>query len=206
MSLAVSRVLMVAAAFTTSHCFGQAANSALRTIGFQASNFGGNSIAQINQSTLNSLVGSNAVQDGVGGNLSGTGLSTSVALDGQLRRSPKPARPASTFNIGSIGSASKPFSNSVPDSTVSPYLNLFNDSFTADPNSVPYQSIVRPQLNQQAFNQQVQTQAAVLNRRVQQVAAQPAFNPQGSERQLPTGHSTVFGNTSHFYPQPQRRR
>ncbi len=207
MTISTSRVLAVAAAMlTSSYCLGQAGQSALTAIGRQAGNFGQNSIDQINQSTLNSAYRSGMVSTGVGGSFGG--LPTNAAIDGQLRRTQRSApRPTSTFNVGSIGTSSKPFANSTPDSTTSPYLNLFiGDDGNSDVNFVPYQSLVRPILNQQAFNQQTRSQEVAISRRVQEIAAQPAFNPQGSERQLPTGHSTVFGNTSHFFPQARGRR
>ncbi|WP_145291892.1 hypothetical protein [Pirellulimonas nuda] len=154
---------------------------------------------------VGSIYRGNDLGDGVGGVLS-TGLSTSVALNQQQSRAQSTSRPTSTFNPTRIGTSSKPFANSSVDNTVSPYLNLFlSDSLTSDPNFVPYQSLVRPQQNQMDFNRQIQAQGQALNRRVQEIAAKPAFNPQGSEQQLPTGHSTVFGNMSHYYPQPQRR-
>lgn len=128
----------------------------------------------------------------------------------QARPRPRPATfGATTFGASTFGGGfggSKPFANSRPTSTVSPYLNLFlEDSIFGDPNNVPYQTLVRPQLEQQQFNSQVQQQAIQLNRRVQALQRQPAFNPEGSEEQLPTGHSTVFNNMSHYYPTTGRR-
>jgi hypothetical protein len=101
--------------------------------------------------------------------------------------------------------SAKPFSSVSPSPTVSPYLNLFNDDFE-DVGSAPYVSLVRPMLEQQRMNQQLQLQQQQLDRRVQEIAAQPAFSPRGSESQYPTGHPTVFMNTGRFYPGNFRRR
>ncbi len=201
----LGKLAVVFVLLSASEGFGQSAVNSLNAISNQARNVGGNSISEITQGVRNQDLGGLAIQTGVGGTFGG--LPTNAAIDGQNRRmNGRPQRPASSFNVGSFGS-SKPFSNSAPDNTVSPYLNLFiNDSIGGDPNFVPYQSLVRPQQNQSDFNRQVQAQGQALSRRVQEISAKPAFNPQGSEQQLPTGHSTVFGNTSHFYPQFQRRR
>ncbi|QDU91737.1 hypothetical protein Pla175_51680 [Pirellulimonas nuda] len=186
-------------------CWGQAASTALQSIRGNSGALDPTSIDGVIRNDVGSIYRGNDLGDGVGGVLS-TGLSTSVALNQQQSRAQSTSRPTSTFNPTRIGTSSKPFANSSVDNTVSPYLNLFlSDSLTSDPNFVPYQSLVRPQQNQMDFNRQIQAQGQALNRRVQEIAAKPAFNPQGSEQQLPTGHSTVFGNMSHYYPQPQRR-
>jgi hypothetical protein len=101
--------------------------------------------------------------------------------------------------------ASKPFSNYTPPPTVSPYLNLFREDFdgTSDFN---YQTLVRPILQQQQINQQVERQSLELARRLQSMAAQSDFNPQGSESQFPTGHQSVFMYYGHYYPTANVRR
>lgn len=108
--------------------------------------------------------------------------------------------------------ASKPFSsvNSVASSpTVSPYLNLFREDFDGS-SDFNYQTLVRPQIQQQQVNQQLERQNLELNRRVQSISAQSAYqNPAGSEQQYPTGHQTVFNYHGRYYPalsQPRRRR
>jgi hypothetical protein len=101
--------------------------------------------------------------------------------------------------------ASKPFSNYSPPPTVSPYLNLFREDLdgTSDFN---YQTLVRPLLQQQQINQQVERQGLELARRLQSMAAQSDFTPQGSESQFPTGHQSVFMYYGHYYPTANVRR
>lgn len=106
----------------------------------------------------------------------------------------------------SAGSSSKPFSSVSSSPAVSPYMNLFREDFggTSDLN---YQTLVRPQLQQQQYNQQFQKQNMELSTRVQQISARSAFqNPAGSETMYPTGHPTAFGGYSHFYPALSQRR
>lgn len=134
-----------------------------------------------------------------------TGLGTVSSL-GTAPRRPQPtftSRPA-LFGNGR-GPTTKPFANAQRDPTVSPYLNLFRDDFDGF-GDLNYNTLVRPQLQQQQLNQDFARQAAAINQRVQQIAAQPAFSPEGSKDQLPTGHSTVFRNMSHYYPVRQTRR
>ena len=99
----------------------------------------------------------------------------------------------------------KPFANASPRSTVSPYLNLFNENL--NDNTDNYSALVRPMLNQQRQNQQfqragqqLQRQNQALNARFQQLSAQPSFAIQGNANIFTTGHSTLFNNTSHYYP------
>lgn len=109
-------------------------------------------------------------------------------------------------SLGAPGQA-KPFASTTFDSTVSPYLNLFTDGVggsglqTVD----NYNVLVRPQLQQQSLNRQVQRQQQQLNMRVQAIAARPAFEAQGSDRMIATGHQTTFRYYSHFYPRLNRR-
>jgi hypothetical protein len=106
----------------------------------------------------------------------------------------------------SIGSSSqKPFALTSSSPTVSPYLRMFDDALD-DGTSPTYQTSVRPLLQQQNFNRQFQLQQQQLERRVQQISAQPAFQPRGSESQMPTGHQTVMFNTGRYYPLNFRRR
>lgn len=79
--------------------------------------------------------------------------------------------------------------------TISPYLNLFR------PNVGPvgnYQTLVRPQLNQQANNvrqaQAIQATQRSVERVERQVQTGGATGPIS-----PTGHSSSFMNYSHFY-------
>jgi len=68
-----------------------------------------------------------------------------------------------------------------------------------------YQTLVQPQLQQQQFNSQVQKEALKNERRLQAISAQPAFNPQGSKEQYPTGHQTVFNYMGYYYQTPRQR-
>jgi hypothetical protein len=97
------------------------------------------------------------------------------------------------------GGGAKPFSSFSPSPTTSPYLNLFREDFGGN-SDLNYNTLVRPQLQQQAFNQQVQRAGVEMTRRMQSIAAQGAFNPQGDKNQYPTGHQTVFKYYGHFHP------
>jgi hypothetical protein len=107
------------------------------------------------------------------------------------------------------GRASKPFSQVSSSPTVSPYLNLFREDFDGG-GDFNYQTLVRPQLQQQQLNQQFQRENYELARRVQSISAQSDYkNPAGSESIYPTGHQTSFGYYGSFYPgmnQQQRGR
>lgn len=176
---------------------GGAGDSYLRTIQQRAVG-SGYSIGNIVNSTIaNSRA--NAASTGTG-NFQVTNSSISSGFG----RTPSTANIPTTPN--SIG-GSKPFSSLRRDSTVSPYLNLFNTGIGGGQASIDnYNTIVRPQLQQQALNRQLQRQTQQLNTRVQQIAAQPAFQAQGSEQMMATGHATVFGYYSRFYPTAGRRR
>ena len=98
------------------------------------------------------------------------------------------------------GTTSKPFSSVSNSPAVSPYLNLFREDFEGG-GDFNYQTLVRPQFQQLATNQQFQRQNTELSQRVQAISAQSAFkNPAGSEQQYPTGHQTAFGYYGSFYP------
>jgi hypothetical protein len=99
----------------------------------------------------------------------------------------------------------KPFANYSPPPTVSPYLNLFREDDNGF-DDFNYQTLVRPQLQQQQFNQQVQRQNYIINQQLQAMAAQSDFNPQGSQTQAPTGHSTTRMYYGHYYPGFYQRR
>jgi len=104
------------------------------------------------------------------------------------------------------GSTSKPFSSVSSSPTVSPYLNLFREDFDGG-GDFNYQTLVRPQFQQLATNQQFQRQNNELSQRVQSISAQSAFqNPAGSEQQFPTGHQTTFGYYGRYYPGMARAR
>jgi hypothetical protein len=95
--------------------------------------------------------------------------------------------------------AGKPFASFSPTPTTSPYLNLFREDREGG-GDLNYNTLVRPQLQQQQFNEQVQRQAIEVQRRLQAISAQSDFNPRGSESQMPTGHQTVYRYYGRFYP------
>lgn len=115
-----------------------------------------------------------------------------------------PSGPRIGLGVGG-SSASKPFSSFSPAPTVSPYLNLFREDFDGN-SDFNYNTLVRPALQQERFNEQMQRQSLEINRRLQSIAAQTAYNPQGSTSQYPTGHQTVFMYYGHFYPTAGRQR
>ncbi|MEN0111873.1 MAG: hypothetical protein AAF805_14230 [Planctomycetota bacterium] len=105
------------------------------------------------------------------------------------------------------GTVTRPFENARLGPTVSPYLQLFNSNLSTPNAAVEnYQTLVRPQLQQQRVNQQLQRQQQALNARVQQISAQSAYQPQGSEQMMATGHRTFVGYYSRFYPTLNTRR
>ena len=119
---------------------------------------------------------------------------------GQVSTTGGPPR-VSSFTSGPL---TKPFSSFSAEPTVSPYLNLFRDDFEGG-SDLNYQTLVRPQLQQQQFNQQIQRQNLLLGQRLQSLSAQPDFNPRGSEQQFPTGHPTVFMYHGRYYPMMNAR-
>ncbi|WP_146567690.1 hypothetical protein [Posidoniimonas corsicana] len=140
------------------------------------------------------------VNPSTGGSM-GTVSSTQALSAGALA----PRRNAATFNsFGGGGTSAKPFSTASRGPTVSPYLNLFQEGLSDDFDT--YNTLVRPQLRQQQFNQTLQLETQAIDRKVRSYAAQPAFNPQGSQQQSPTGHPTGFMYYSHFYPGMQQQR
>jgi hypothetical protein len=86
--------------------------------------------------------------------------------------------------------------------TVSPYLNLLRNDNGALPN---YYSLVRPQLNQQSFDNQILSRAESQARATQKLSDVATKGQSG-----PTGTSSTFRNfshfrdRSHFYPEPRR--
>jgi hypothetical protein len=142
--------------------------------------------------------------DAIGGGYSVQSIN-SISLSNARARSgyagqPTEAPPQRRVNLQPTGSAAKPFSGYSPAPTTSPYLNLFREDFAGE-SDLNYNTLVRPQLQQQQFNQQVQRQGQEMSRQMQQMAAQSDFNPQGDKGQFPTGHQTVFGYYGHFHPQ-----
>jgi hypothetical protein len=145
----------------------------------------------------------------------GTGLTVSslnqIALQNSRARTPYVGVPTASSSTGSsyspgagVGNASKPFSSYSSSPTVSPYLNLFREDLEGG-GDLNYNTLVRPQLQQQQFNQQVQRQNMQLAQRLQSISARSDFNVQGARDQFPTGHKTVYFYHSHFYPSFGRR-
>jgi hypothetical protein len=116
--------------------------------------------------------------------------------------------PAATIGPGVNDRTTKPFSSLTTTPTISPYLNLFNTSRTGT-SAFNYQTLVRPQLQQQAINQQQQRQNLDVDRKVQALAARGAYtSAAGSDQEAPTGHETTFMYYGHYYASesPHRKR
>jgi hypothetical protein len=149
-------------------------------------------------------------RQGVGTGYSGSSLNH-IALNSARARIPNVGQSTSAgagrigLGIGASGPAAKPFSNYSPAPTVSPYMNLFREDLDGN-SDFNYQTLVRPMLQQQQFNQQLQREAIDTAQRLQQISAQADFNPEGSKSQVPTGHQTVFMYYGHFYPTANRQR
>ena len=124
-----------------------------------------------------------------------------VPYFGQQRSSPQPRI---GLGLSSAPAGGKPFSTFTPEPTVSPYLNLFREDIEGG-SDLNYNTLVRPMLQQQQINQQVQRQSTELARRLQAMSAQSDFNPGGSKEQYPTGHQTVFMYYGHYYPSAAAR-
>lgn len=91
---------------------------------------------------------------------------------------------------------SRPFENYNRRPTMSPYMNLVNNNVGTATN---YQSLVRPQLDQNNFNNQ--SASAIKN--LQRQVSTPQSSKSSSEGNLKlrkTGHAAVRGNYSHYYP------
>lgn len=106
--------------------------------------------------------------------------------------------------VGVSTSGSKPFSSYSAPPTVSPYMNLFRVDLNGN-NNLNYSTLVRPQLQQQQMNQQLEQQNLQNSRRIQSIAAQADYNPQGAKDMYPTGHQTAFSYMGHYYPQTRPR-
>lgn len=116
---------------------------------------------------------------------------------------PRPTASSGSI-FGNAGAPSqKPFANASRGPTVSPWLGLFGNGVTSS--DFNYNTIVRPMLQQQETNRNLQRQQQELGQRFQQLSGQPAFDPRGSQTQAPTGHTTVFQYFSHFYPSKGQR-
>jgi hypothetical protein len=103
------------------------------------------------------------------------------------------------LGVGTSTAGNKPFSYYSAPPTVSPYLNLFRTDVSGNTSVLNYTTLVRPQLQQEQINQQLQRQQQQENRQLERIAAQPQLNPQGSKEIYPTGHQTVFMYYDHYY-------
>lgn len=115
-----------------------------------------------------------------------------------------PRAQSASFGVGVSAPTAKPFSSVSSRPTVSPYLNLFRETLGDD--DLNYQTLVRPQLQQQQFNQQVVRQEQAINNRITSMAARNPFATTGNQQLMPTGHAATFQNYSRFYPQATQQR
>jgi hypothetical protein len=81
---------------------------------------------------------------------------------------------------------------------VSPYMNLLNNNTGLATN---YQSLVRPQLEQQNFNARSASAIKGLQRQAYQSKDRSASTTEGNIKMRGTGHVASRENYSHFYPQ-----
>jgi hypothetical protein len=84
--------------------------------------------------------------------------------------------------------------------TISPYAALLQGNVGPIPN---YFSLVRPRLQQQAFNRQLRASQRFQSVQIQQLSGGGAA---GREQLRQTGNRAGFMQFLHYYPQPQRTR
>ena len=95
--------------------------------------------------------------------------------------------------------AQQPFSNIQQSPTVSPYLNLMNRSSVGLPT---YQTLVKPQIDQQEQNIQQQQQISRLQQHQKSLVAnqERGMAQRGISNEIRgTGHVTVFMDYLHYY-------
>ncbi len=126
-----------------------------------------------------------------------------LMLNSQRQSSPSTSAARIGLGVGSSMSGSKPFAGYSNGPAVSPYLNLFRVDLGGTNNN--YSTLVQPELHQQQVNQQLERQNFQASRRLQAIAAQSDYNPQGSKAEYPTGHQTVFMYFGHYYPATRPR-
>jgi hypothetical protein len=90
----------------------------------------------------------------------------------------------------------KPFTGAGGGGSVSPWLAL-SDPFTSSAHN--YYTQVRPQLEQQRLNQQMAARNMQMQRQLNQMAAQPPYDPGGNENMAPTGHAAAYLNYGGYY-------
>lgn len=121
------------------------------------------------------------------------GQSAYNTLNEMPRRTP--IQPAT---YGPLSHNGKPFQAASTGPTISPYLNLFRDENENSESLPGYFTFVRPQMEQQAANQQQQREIANLQRQVQSGAQARAVNTPGA------GVPSRFMDTAQFYGGWQR--
>jgi len=91
----------------------------------------------------------------------------------------------------------RPFDTSARRPSVSPYMNLINNNTGAATN---YQSLVRPQIDQQNLN--AQNASAIKNLQRSQASSSKGSKStaEGNIKLRATGHAASRENYSHFYP------
>jgi hypothetical protein len=100
--------------------------------------------------------------------------------------------------------AQKPFSSFNRSSGLTPYMGLLaSNPFTSTTDN--YFSVVRPQIEQQKINEQLQQRNLMLQRQLNDVALKGAANPQGDVERAPTGHVSVYMNYGGYYTPVQPR-
>ncbi len=83
--------------------------------------------------------------------------------------------------------------------TLSPYLDLFS---RPGGTNTAYYSYVKPEMERRAQERRVQQETASLRQQLNQVSARANAAQQAGR--LPTGHTTVFMNYSHYFRMPGR--
>lgn len=108
---------------------------------------------------------------------------------------------ASAQNYGQMyGNTHRPQPARQP--TVSPYLNLLQFQDASDESIPVYQTLVRPFVDQRRLNQYQVNQVYQLQQQVARNAAQTS----GAAGLRQTGHTTIYGNHSHYFPNMYGRR
>jgi hypothetical protein len=116
----------------------------------------------------------------------------------------------STVNRGLLSGAAtsrpqqKPFSSFNRSSGLTPYMGLLaSNPFTSTTDN--YFSVVRPQIEQQKINEQLQQRNLQLQHQLNDIALKGAANPQGDPEHAPTGHVSVYMNYGGYYTPVQPR-
>jgi hypothetical protein len=106
--------------------------------------------------------------------------------------------PIQPTSYGPLPHNGKPFQTASTGPTISPYLNLFRDESENSESLPSYFSFVRPQMEQQAANQQQQSEIASLQREMQRGAQTRAAHTPGA------GVPARYMDTAQFYGGWQR--